>query len=218
MTAETRAVLWDLDGVLVDSAWVHYEAFRELFGSMGRELTEDEFARLFGRRNDAIFREVLGELRAEEVSRLAARKEEAFRRRIADRVEALPGARELVKRLSETGVRQAIVSSTPRANIELILRSLGLVGSFEAIVGEEDVRRGKPDPEGFQTAARRLGVRPEECVVLEDAPEGIAAGNAAGMRCVGVATTRPAEKLRRADLVVDSLEDRRVRTLVLGSG
>jgi sugar-phosphatase len=82
------------------------------------------------------------------------------------------------------------------------------------IVGEEDASRGKPDPEGFLLAAERLGVRREECMAIEDALEGIAAGKAAGMRCIGVTTTRPAERLSQADLVVESLEDERVWEVV----
>jgi beta-phosphoglucomutase-like phosphatase (HAD superfamily) len=116
----------------------------------------------------------------------------------------------------EAGLKQCIVSSTPRANIELVLDSLGVKALLDAIVGEEDVSRGKPDPQGFLLGAERLGVPPPECVVFEDAPEGIAAGKAAGMRCIGVATTRPPERLGEADLVVPSLEDARVATYVFG--
>ncbi len=144
------------------------------------------------------------------VVELALQKEEAFRRLIAGRVQPLPGSAELVRRAKDAGLLQAIVSSTPRENIALILRSLALENSFDAIVGEEDTTRGKPDPEGFRVAAQRLRVAPAECVVIEDAPEGIAAGKAAGMRAIGLTTTRAVEKLSRADLVVGSLEDERV--------
>jgi beta-phosphoglucomutase-like phosphatase (HAD superfamily) len=110
------------------------------------------------------------------------------------------------------------VSSTPRANIELILGSLGLAEAFDAIVAAEDVRQGKPHPECFLTAAQRLGVAPADCVVLEDAPEGIQGGKASGMRCIGVATTRPPERLSEADLVVERLDDARVEAFVFGGG
>lgn len=214
------AILWDLDGVLVNSMEFHYQAYREVLAGRGRELSREEYLReLIGLRNYVILRRVLGgepvsergELSDEEVTALAEQKEEAFRRLIAGNVKALPGAAELVRRAREAGRRQAIVSSTPRANIEVMLQSLGLWTSlFDVIVGEEDASRGKPDPEGFLVAATRLGVAPEECVVIEDAPEGIAAGKAAGMRCIGVTTTRPAERLSQADLVVETLADERV--------
>lgn len=205
----TRAILWDLDGVLVDSMDFHYQAYREVLAGSGRDFSREEYLReLIGLRNYVILRRVLGERSDEEVTALAEQKEEAFRRLIRGNVQALPGAERLVRRAKKAGLLQAIVSSTPRENIALILRSLALESSFDTIVGEEDATRGKPDPEGFLVGARLLGTAP--CVVIEDAPEGIAAGKAAGMRCIGVTTTRPAEKLSQADLVVASLEDEQV--------
>ena len=205
-----RAILWDLDGVIVNSMDFHYRAYKEVLAELGRELSRDVYLReLIGLRNYVILRRVLGDLSDEEVTALAEQKEEAFRRRVRGNVTALPGAKRLISRAKEAGVRQAIVSSTPCANIEVMLQSLGLWDLFDVIVGEEDATRGKPDPEGFVVAAERLGFPPEECVVIEDAPEGIAAGKAAGMRCIGVTTTRPAERLSQADVVVESLDDER---------
>jgi beta-phosphoglucomutase family hydrolase len=214
----TTAVLWDLDGVLVDSTRFHHEAYRRLVAESGRDIGFDEFRNLIGLRNEAILRRLLGDLPPDEVERLADWKEELFRELIAGKVEALPGAADLARRLSETGVPMAIVSSTPRANIELILGSLGLAKAFAAVVGAEDALCGKPHPEGFLAAAERLGVVPAECVVLEDAPEGIQGAKAAGMRCIGVATTRPPERLSEADLVVGRLNDPQVEAFLLGGG
>ncbi len=206
-----RAILWDLDGVLVNSMEFHYQAYQEVLATRGKELSREEYLReLIGLRNYVILRRVLGDLPNEEIEALAGRKEEAFRRLVAGQVKALPGADLLLRRAKEAGLRRAIVSSTPRANIELMLKSLGLWDMFEVVVGEEDAARGKPDPEGFLLAASRLGVAPDACVVIEDAPEGIAAGKAAGMRCIGVTTTRPAERLSQADLVVESLTNERL--------
>jgi len=204
MTA-IRAILWDMDGVIVDSMDYHYRAFRGVLSAYGRALSRDEyFGELIGLRNDAIFSRLLGPLRVEEVSSLKSAKEGAYRRLIAGHVEALPGALDLIALARKAGLHQAIVSSTPRGNIALILQSLGIEEAFDVVVGEEDALRGKPDPEGFLVAASRLGVAPALCVVIEDAPEGIAAGKAAGMRCIAVTTTRAAENLSRADLVVAS--------------
>jgi beta-phosphoglucomutase len=206
-----RAIIWDLDGVVVNSMEFHYAAFREVLAERDRELSREEyFDTLIGLRNDDILRRLLGELSLEEIERLNAAKEESFRRRIADKAKALPGAAELVRRARQAQLRQAVVSSTARENIGLILDSLKLTGAFDAVVGQEDATRGKPDPQGFQIAAERLGVAPAECIVIEDAPEGIAAGKAAGMRCIGVTTTRAPERLSQADLVVGTLEDKRV--------
>ena len=205
------AILWDLDGVIVNSGHYHFEAYRWLLSQRGVELTEEHFfSHLFGRRNWDILREVLGDFQENELRRIAEVKEEKFRELVRGNIEALPGAKELLRRAHEAGIKQAIVSSTPRENIEMIIDTLGVRDCLEVIVGEEDTERGKPDPQPFTTAADRLGVPYEYCIVIEDAPEGIAAGKAAGMRVIGVATTRPPERLAEADLIVVTLEDERV--------
>src|SRR5437867_1226573 len=206
-----------MDGVLVNSMEFHYQAYREVLSEFGRDLSREEYlGSLIGLRNYVILRRLLGDLPQEETERLMAAKEAAFRRRVAGNVQALPGAAELVRRARVAGLKQAIVSSTPCENIELVVDSLGLRSMFDTLVGEEDARRGKPDPEGFLVAAERLSVPPEDCVVIEDAPEGIAGGKAAAMRCIGVTTTRPPEKLAQADLVVSSLEAERVWQFIAG--
>jgi beta-phosphoglucomutase family hydrolase len=202
-----EAVLWDLDGVLVDTGRFHYQAWRQLLSELGRSLSEEEFSRTFGLRNDLILRDMLGEVSAEEVTRLSERKEALFRDHAAGRVTPLPGAIELVRRARDEGRRMALVTSTPRANIDFVLEQVGLAGAFDAIVTAEDVSRGKPDPEGCLLAARRLGVMPERCLVIEDAPGGIEAARRAGMHSLAVTTTRPREELTDADAVVDSLND-----------
>jgi beta-phosphoglucomutase family hydrolase len=203
----TKAVLWDLDGVLVDTAPFHFQAWQELFQSVGKGFADADFRRSFGLRNDAILRDILGELTPAEVERLARRKEELYRDKIEGRVTAIPGAVDLLRRLQQWGRKMAIVSSTPRENVRVVLRSLGLEGAFEAVVAEEDAPKGKPDPQGFLVAAEKLGVEAGECVVIEDAPGGVEAAKTAGMRCIGLTTSRLREALAGADLVVDSLEE-----------
>jgi beta-phosphoglucomutase family hydrolase len=202
-----EAVLWDLDGVLVDTARFHYQAWCQLLSELGRSLSEEEFRRTFGLRNDLILRDLLGEVSAEEVKRLSERKEALFRQHAAGRVTLLPGAAELVRRSRDGGRRTALVTSTPRLNIDFVLEQVGLSGAFDTIVAAEDVLRGKPDPEGFLLAARRLGVAPQRCLVIEDAPGGVEAARRAGMHSLAVTTTRPREELTAADAVVDSLND-----------
>ena len=110
----------------------------------------------------------------------------------------------------------ALVTSTPRANLDLVLTGAGLAGAFDTIVAAEDVSRGKPDPEGYLLAARRLGVAPERCLVIEDAPGGIEAARSAGMHSLAVTTTRPCQDLAAADAVVDSLSEAAVLNLLEG--
>ncbi len=209
-TAESdviRAVLWDMDGVLVDTAPFHYQAWRELVASLGKDLSEEDFRRTFGLRNDDILRDILGDMPRERLTELGRRKEELFRTAIRGKVVPLPGAVALVRRLREDGVKTAVVSSAPRQNAETLLDALGLDDAFDVIVAEEDAERGKPDPQGYLVAAERLGERPEDCVVIEDAPGGVEAAKRAGMRCIGLAAGRDASALAQADRVVASLED-----------
>jgi beta-phosphoglucomutase family hydrolase len=203
----TKAVLWDLDGVLVDTLSLHFQAWQELFQSVGKGFADADFRRTFGLRNDAILRDILGELTPAEVERLAQRKEELYRGKIEGRVTAIPGAIDLLRRLQQRGRKIAIVSSTPGENVRVVLRSLRLEGVFEVVVAEEDAPKGKPDPQGFVLAAEKLGVAAGECVVIEDAPGGVKGAKRAGMRCIGLTTSRPREALADADLVVDSLEE-----------
>jgi beta-phosphoglucomutase len=201
------AVIWDMDGVIVDSAEFHYEAWRWLAERRGRELTRAEFLPTFGMTNPDAILHLFGEVKESEARELSLSKEEEFRRRLKGRVEALPGAARLIRALRAEGHLQAVASSAPMENIRVILEELALSDCFEAIASGDDVSRGKPDPEIFTLAARRLGVRPVESVVIEDAVIGVRAGIRAGMKVYAVTTTRTREELEHADRAVDSLEE-----------
>jgi HAD superfamily hydrolase (TIGR01509 family) len=196
-----------MDGVLVDTAPFHYQAWRALFAGLGKDLSDEEFRRTFGLRNDDILRANLGDMPPARLRELGRRKEELFREAIRGKVQPLPGAVALVRRLRESGVKTAVVSSAPRQNVETLLDALGFSDAFDALVAEEDAERGKPDPQGYLVAAERLGERPEDCVVIEDAPGGVEAAKRAGMRCIGLAAGREPDALACADLVVAGLED-----------
>jgi beta-phosphoglucomutase len=204
--AAPRAVLWDMDGTLVDSGAYHYQAWRETMAALGRELGREEFAATFGQRNDAILHRYIGpQVMAEEIQRIGDAKEERYRTLVrAGGIATLPGVREWLARLGAGGWRQAIASSGPRLNSETIIAALGLDGTFAAVVAAEDVVHGKPHPEVFLAAAARLGVAPARCVVVEDAPLGIAAARRGGMRSLGVLNTHPHLD---ADRVAHSLEE-----------
>lgn len=191
-------VIWDLDGVVVDSAEFHRAAWQRLAAELGRAFTDDDFRRTFGMRNPEIIASVLRvEGPPERVAELGERKEALYRELARGRLRMLPGVERLLRELAERGVPQALATSTPRANVELILAELGLRDRFQALVTAEDVRKGKPDPEGFLLAAERLGVPAGWCVVLEDALVGAQAAAAAGMRCVLVAGERALGPLAR---------------------
>lgn len=200
----TGAVLWDLDGTLVDSEECHWRAWQETMATQGVTITREQFLATFGQRNDSIVPQLLGlEASAERVEQIGEAKEECYRRLVrAGGLALAPGAAGWLKRLQADGWLQAIASSGPRRNVEVVLEALAFSGYFQAIVSAEDVLKGKPDPEVFLLAASRLGVPPSRCIVVEDAAAGIQAARRAGMRSIGL--SRGGTGLA-ADLVVPSL-------------
>lgn len=198
------AVLWDLDGVLVDTSRYHFESWRRVMSECGKDLSEKEFRASFGQRNLEILRHWIPGLSEPEMERLSERKEHYFRELLPERIPLMPGAVRLVTELADAGVPQAVATSTPRSNLDEILPRLAL--PLTESVAAEDVSHGKPDPEVFLKAAEKLGVAADRCLVVEDAVAGVEAARRAGMACLGVASTWPAAQLTGADEVVDSLE------------
>lgn len=200
-----RAVLWDMDGTLVDSEELHWLAWRDTMGSEGIAITHNQFLSSFGQRNDSIIPLWLGAASTpDRIRRIEIAKEERFRRLICEMgVSPLPGVIAWVTRLSESGWLLAVASSAPRANVDAILEATGTAGYFQGIVSAEDVQVGKPDPEVFLVAASRVGVPAERCIVVEDAVAGLEGAHRAGMRSIGL--DRKSEGLV-ADLVVTSLD------------
>src|SRR5436190_13431220 len=201
--------IFDWDGVIIDSRRHHEASWERLAREEKRELPAGHFMRGFGRKNDYIIPEILKwTTDAGEIGRVALRKEAIYREIVGEwGIEPLAGVREWLSALREAGVPCAIGSSTHRANIDLSLGLMGLEQFFAEIVSAEDVTRGKPDPEVFLTAARKIDRQPARCVVFEDAHVGIEAARAGGMRVVAVATTHPPEELNVADRVVVRMDE-----------
>jgi beta-phosphoglucomutase family hydrolase len=206
MSQETRAVLWDMDGTLLDSADYHWVSWRDVLADEGFDLTRERFAESFGRRNDATLRGYFGDdFPFSEVERIGGIKEARYREMVRTQgVELLPGVGQLLERLKLDSWRQALASSGSLENIETVLEALKISGYFDAIVSAEDVQTGKPDPEVFLVAANRVRTPAERCVVIEDAPAGLEAARRAGMRAVGVLSSHPQ---LQADVVVRTLVD-----------
>jgi beta-phosphoglucomutase len=204
-------VLWDVDGTLVDTAELHFQAWARLAREIEAPFTREDFAATFGWRNPEIVPKLFGVHASDEVDALGQRKEDYYRVEAAKGLDLLPGVAVLVRSLEAAGFGQAVGSSAPRANIELILDMCGLRAILKDVVAMEDTTRGKPDPQVFLLGAAKLGIEPRHCVVFEDAPVGVRAAKAAGMKAVGVTFVghHPAERLKAegADLVVRSLAE-----------
>ena len=208
-----RAAVFDFDGVLVDSEPLHYRSLRDALRPEGVEISEEEYLEVYLAYDDREAIRLALEQHGEDAAparreRIEARKVDLFARMIPE-IPVFDGARDLVRALG-LEMPLAIASGARHDEIDAILRGVGLRDAFQAIVGAEDAARTKPDPAPYLEAARRLaartaGLAPEECVAFEDSMPGIASALGAGMKVVGVAHSYPAEKIRAAHRVVDSL-------------
>jgi beta-phosphoglucomutase family hydrolase len=205
MSEQKRAIIWDLDGTLIDSSALHWEAWQEVMTAENLRLTYEEYVADFGKRNDEILRGRLGERITEaDIERITRVKEERYRELLRTRgLKLLPGAEYWLRELKAGEWLQALASSSPRVNIDAVFAALGIARFFDVVVSSEEVKQGKPHPDVFLEAAGKLNVAPPRCIVVEDAPAGIEAAHRAGMKAIGVRTTHPGLE---ADWVVESLD------------
>jgi beta-phosphoglucomutase len=204
----SMGVIFDLDGVLVDTGWAHRQSWFDLAEKEGFTMSDEFFYSTFGMQNYMIIPMVTGrELSRDEVDRMSDWKERRYREIITDHLEPAKGAEDLLDDLRDSGFRTAVGSSAPRANLDLVLDRVNLKGRFDACVSGEQVTRGKPAPDTFLKAAEQLMLPPDRCAVVEDAVQGVEAGKAAGMPVAAVTTTRKRADLTMADIVVDSLAE-----------
>ena len=204
-----RALLLDFNGTLSDDEPVLCRIFQELFAEAGKPLTEAEYyAELAGYSDREIVRKWLGR----EDPALLQRKSARYRE-LADGSSVSQEAREAVRAAAEV-VSVAIVSGSARVEIEPVVEGAELLEAITVIVSEDDVRRSKPDPEGYLLALHLLGVGPRDAAAVEDSEAGVAAAKAAGLYCAAVTTTLPAERLREADELAGRLDRDLIARLV----
>lgn len=204
---QTWGVIFDMDGVLIDSYRAHFLSWRKMLRNHGLDITEEQFAATFGRTNPDIFARLYPSVKQEQYPALAEEKEATFREIISGDFPEMEGASELIAALHEAGAALAIGSSGPPENVEAVLNALPGGAHFTATTNGNEIARGKPDPEVFLKAAHKLGLPPERCVVVEDAPAGVTAGKAAGCAVIALTGTATRDRLAGADLVVDSLRE-----------
>jgi len=227
-----KAVIFDFDGVIVDSEPLHYQAFCDVLEPLGLAHSYDVYVARYIGFDDrdalrAIFRDAGRPLNADAFARLLRAKEEAFQKIVARGVVPFAGAKELVEELRRAGLPLAIASGAKGEEIRLILQGLGLLDAFCAIVSADDVAAGKPHPETYQRALEALisrypalgsdpasdGSSPQGVAVIEDTPTGIQAARSAGLFVVGVAHTYPLSELHQAHWAVPRIADLSVERL-----
>jgi len=211
-----KTILWDMDGVISDSYSFHFAAWKETFAKRSIEFTKGDFTNLFGTRNDFIIGSIMGkELPERDVKSMVQQKEEAFRRKATGRIKPFPGVVGLLNALKKGNFRLGLASSAPKENIDLALRELDLTGIFNCIVFGQEVSESKPSSQIYLFAAEKLQATPNDCVVIEDSPLGVKAAKTAGMKCLAVTNTHRRENLQEADMVVDSLQNVDLITLLM---
>jgi beta-phosphoglucomutase family hydrolase len=203
------AVIFDMDGVLVDNAHYHERAFAEYFSRYGTTLAPE----MFGRGNEELMAELFPNESIERHRELACGKEAYYRQIYEPHIKPVAGLVELLEEIKRNDIPVAVGSSAPIENIDFVLDKLHIRNYFDAVVIAAMVKKAKPAPDIYLKSAELLNVSPESCIVFEDALAGIKAARAAGMKVVGVATSLPAERLAETDRVINDFTEITVNDL-----
>lgn len=206
------AVIFDMDGVLVDSNPFHLAKWIGFLGERGIAFDREKLpGQIFGQRNDTVFRRFLGEHLSRAETRLMSEELEArFREVFRPHAKPLPGLRPLIDECVKAGISLGVASSAMRKNVEFVVEALGIAPYMQTVISGDEISRAKPDPEIYLLAAQRLGVEPSAAVAFEDSFVGIEAVHRAGMKCVAIASSFSVECLRaetQADRVISSFEE-----------
>ncbi len=201
-----HGVLWDLDGVIVDTQELHYVTWAEVLLNYQIPFSREKFESIFGMNNHDTLATLMGSRpEPEMIESIAGRKEQLFREMLEGKLQAMPGVMAWLVQFGAWHWPQAVASSAPMPNIEAIVDELGIRRFFAALVSGLNMP-GKPAPDVFLEAAQRIAISPVDCVVIEDSVVGVRAAKGAGMFCIAVITTTSREKLHQADRIVDSLD------------
>lgn len=203
------ALLFDLDGTLIDSMPLHQRAWVRWFASIGQPLDEDPgfFASSAGRSNTEILADMYPHKATSELEAMADAKEALYRAEAVQHLQAIAGGLDLLARARAQGLKLAVCTAAPTANIEVAFKRFGLAALVDTITSPADGLRGKPHPDIFEEAARRLGAEPARCLVFEDAPLGIEAARRAGMAAVALTTTLDAAAFSPYPNLVSTVRD-----------
>ena len=210
-TSPPAAIIFDMDGVLVDSNPFHFRKWMDFFRAHGIPVDEQELPKIImGPSNDDILRRFLGnDLTRERLDELCEELEEDFRKEIGPHARAFPGVRRFIEECQAQGVAMGVASAAIAKNVNFLVAALGLQDYFGALLTANEITHPKPHPEIYLKAAAKLGVNPAACAVFEDSFVGVEAAKRAGMKCVAIASTFSAEDLHHqahADLIVSSFD------------
>jgi beta-phosphoglucomutase len=201
-----KAVLFDMDGVILDSEPLHVAAFQATLGRFGHELDMNGYeAHFAGKTDETGFNEYFDFINEDaNIPAIMSEKAKKYLELAQDQLTPYPGIVQIIKELSEH-VPLALVTGSLRSEVDVALKACGIEGQFSAIVTANDITKSKPNPEGYLKASELLGIEPKDCVVVEDSPSGINAAIAANIDCIAVTNTHSKEELKGATTVVEQL-------------
>lgn len=202
------AVIFDMDGVLVNNAWYHLEAWRLYCLKHGKTVTFDEIVALFGNTNELFLKKLINPNFSDaEVEQFAIEKENLYRQLFDKEVKPADGLIIFLDQLKQNQIVTAVATSAPPANLNFVLNRCNLRGYFNTLVDESFVTHGKPNPEIYLKTAELLNISPSKCVVIEDSLFGIEAAQRAGMKVIGIASSLPAAQIAHATMVINSFTE-----------
>ena len=206
--SQTLAVIFDMDGVIVDNMEYHKKAWGIFLEKHAPDIELEKFSKHFGKVNRDLLQIVFKrEVSEEEESRFGGEKEAIYREIYADHIVPTAGLLDFLGSLKNNNIKTAVATAAPRINMDFVFEKTGLRKYFDVLIDATEVTRGKPDPEIYLKAAERLNCYPEECLVFEDSFPGVQAAQNAGMKVIALATSHPADRLRSAELVIRDFTD-----------
>lgn len=213
---KARAIIFDMNGVIVDDETLHETAFAKILSKRGFSLSHQEYLDHFAGRTDldgfhAFFRQ---QGKSFDLNELLSEKSEAYEQLAADGLSAYPGVALLIRQLRQRNILLALVTGATQPETQAVLDAFGLVNDFSVVLTASDVTDGKPSPQGYLLAAERLGLSVGDCLVIEDAPSGIEAAKRAGMFCVAVAHTHDQCVLAQADVIIEKFDEESLHILL----
>ncbi|MFA5714871.1 MAG: HAD family phosphatase [Candidatus Paceibacterota bacterium] len=212
-----KGVIFDMDGVLTDNKEQDFTAWKRLFTDFGLDLNFEGYKSFTGMKGEAIvLKYIKPEAKEEEATMLTRRKEDYFIEEIKKtKIEPTKGVVRLLNDLKENNIKIGIGTAAMEFKAYAILKELGIKDFFEVLVSAEKVKKGKPDPETYLKVAEYLNLKPEECIVIEDAPNGIEAAKNGGIKCIAITSTHKESELQQADKIIDSFDELKINELII---
>ena len=205
-----KAVIFDMDGVIIDSEPIHFEVDMQTMREFGVNISKDELNKYVGTTNEYMLNDLINKYKIQKsIKEILEYKMELTIRRIKEtKINAISGIPELLISLKHNNIKTAIGSSSPKELIITVIEKFQLGKYFDCIVSGDEVKEGKPKPDIYLEVSKRIGVNPEECIVIEDSRNGVLAAKNAGMKCFGFRNVNSGNQyLSKADIIVDSIRN-----------